>query len=525
MLTTSVALSGLNLVDALVVGDKWGNGVGNGVDLTFSFPYGITNTAQWEQDYSVANEPTLPTGGLSNLEQQAASNALQQWANVADIQFSQVEDIGSQFGVLRITLIDDQSAAGTWGWAYFPSSYGECGGDIWINQQVISSDWAVGSSNFSSLLHEIGHALGLKHPFEDGVTLPAQSDSNQYTLMSYSEHPFANYRSVEQTLHSYSYEIEAIQPSTPMLYDIAAIQYLYGANMNYATGDNVYSFDPETPFFMTLWDAGGVDTISVESFQEGCKIDLRAGQFSSLTILSDELPAWSTVEDDEILYDGTDNLAIAYQVTIENAIGGQGDDLLIGNNVDNVFRAGGGNDTIYGQGGIDTLVRLDTYSSCTVEKQGANLLFTIAGEDEGADHIENVERIVFGDIGLALDLDAAAGTTAKILGATFGAASVANTAFVKIGLDLLDDGMSDVTLAALAINAAGAESNAQIVDLLWTHLVGSHPSAAEAQPFIDQLDNGLNPGALGMMAANLELNTENIGLIGLAESGLLFDLA
>ena len=51
--------------------------------------------------------------------------------------------------------------------------------------------------------------------------------------------------------------VDYIVSSTPMVYDIAAIQYLYGANMNHNSGDTTYSFDPDTPFIEAIWDAGG----------------------------------------------------------------------------------------------------------------------------------------------------------------------------------------------------------------------------------------------------------------------------
>ncbi len=133
-----------------------------------------------------------------------------------------------------------------------------------------------------------------------------------------------------------------VTPDTPMLYDVAAIQYLYGVNTSYRTGDDVYTFAPDTPFFRTIWDAGGTDTISVSNFAKGCIIDLRAGHFSKITIESASR-TWSVAT-----YDGTNNLAIAYGSVIENAIGGSGPDSITGNDVANHLSGGGGNDIISG---------------------------------------------------------------------------------------------------------------------------------------------------------------------------------
>jgi hypothetical protein len=51
----------------------------------------------------------------------------------------------------------------------------------------------------------------------------------------------------------------------------------------------------------------------------------------------------------------TYNIAIAYGVWIENAVGGGGNDSLTGNDVDNLLVGGGGADLMFGNAGRDTL--------------------------------------------------------------------------------------------------------------------------------------------------------------------------
>jgi len=122
---------------------------------------------------------------------------------------------------------------------------------------------------------------------------------------------------------------------------------------------------------------------------------------------------------------------------------------------------------------------------------------------------------------VALDLDGNAGTTAKTLGAVFGAASVSIPQYVGIGLALMDGGTGYFDLMTAALNAQGATTASAEVDLLWTNLFGSAPSAAEAAPYIEMLDNGsLNAGHLGMLAADLDLNKININLVGLQQTGI-----
>ena len=101
------------------------------------------------------------------------------------------------------------------------------------------------------------------------------------------------------------------------------------------------------PFIRTIVDAGGTDTISVANFARGCLIDLREGCFSSIRIPSDPLPP-GYVENNPGIYDGTDNLAIAFGTRIENAVGGSGTDRLVGNTLANRLDGAGGNDTLVG---------------------------------------------------------------------------------------------------------------------------------------------------------------------------------
>jgi serralysin len=99
----------------------------------------------------------------------------------------------------------------------------------------------------------------------------------------------------------------------------------------------------------------------------------------------------------------------------------------------------------------------------------------------------------------------------------FGKASLSNKNYVGIGLHFLDSGWTYDNLAALALDAAGAKTNDQIVSLLWTNVIGFIPSAADKQPFIALLENGMSPGALAHLAADSSINKININLIGFIE--------
>jgi hypothetical protein len=121
---------------------------------------------------------------------------------------------------------------------------------------------------------------------------------------------------------------------------------------------------------------------------------------------------------------------------------------------------------------------------------------------------------------IAFDIDKNAGTTAKILGAVFGKDSVSNKSYVGIGLHFLDAGWTYDNLAGLALDAAGAKSNDQIVTTLWKNVFGTTATSADKAPYIALLENGMTPGTLAHLAADSSFNTTNIKLVGLLQTGI-----
>ena len=132
----------------------------------------------------------------------------------------------------------------------------------------------------------------------------------------------------------------------------------------------------------------------------------------------------------------------------------------------------------------------------------------------------NATRVAIGTRHIALDLEGNAGAVVRVLGAVFGKTAAANKEYVGIGLDLMDKGMSYTTLAGLALGAAGATTNDQIVTLLWTHVVESAPNAADKAAVVAMLEAGMSAGELARLAADTPLNAANINLVGLTQTGI-----
>ena len=332
----STILTGNNLIDALVCGTRWVSTL-----ITYSFP---DANSYWSQDpikgygpsTNPEEEPWSPTfSPLSSSDQTYFNEALQQWENVANIQFQFIPESSSNVGDIRIAY--SFLASGAEAHAYLPTNGAANAGDIWVNSDSTSATdvWKPGSYPFLAIMHEIGHSLGLKHPFSGSPTLPVSWDTKSLTIMSYS--------AIAGDQNSYF----SFDSTTPMLLDILAIQSLYGPN-NTSSGDNNYFFDDTKTYHETIWDSGGTDWIVYTGSQDST-IDLREGHGSSIGN-----PVYveyaNTTNETQVF-----NVWIAYHAVIENAAGGSWNDYIVGNDAGNILDGGNGNDTLIGGAGNDFL--------------------------------------------------------------------------------------------------------------------------------------------------------------------------
>ncbi|MGK7865631.1 M10 family metallopeptidase [Falsiroseomonas sp. E2-1-a20] len=266
-----------------------------------------------------------------------------------------------------------KSSAPSTAWAYYPN--GREGGDVWFGNRATFDAPKLGNYAFLVAVHEIGHALGLKHPHEswNGFgPMPREWDMLEFTVMSYRSHAALS-TTGGYVNGTFDY------PQGWMMLDIAALQHLYGADYTMQAGNTVYAWDPATGetlidgirqgapgdgtggagnrVFLTVWDGGGVDTYDLSAYAGGVAVDLAPGAWSvtswtQLALLDSrsglEVKARGNVFNALLHQDDTASL-------IENAVGGAGADTLLGNEAMNHLFGGAGRDLLEGRAGDDVL--------------------------------------------------------------------------------------------------------------------------------------------------------------------------
>jgi Ca2+-binding RTX toxin-like protein len=379
-------LSGSAYIDGVLGEYKWATN-----SVTYSFP---TNGSYYGNSYGTAENITN-FGSLGAVQQATARNALKTYASVANLTFTEIGETATEHADVRLAVSDKTPSA----WAYLPNTAAE-GGDVWFNSSNgYFTSPAKGNYAFMVFLHEIGHALGLEHTHE-GNLMPRDRDSLEYTVMSYRSYVGGS------TTAGYTNETWGYAQSL-MMYDIAAVQHMYGANYATNGGNSTYSWNAATgemaingvrqgapggnKVFLTIWDGGGNDTYDLSGYATNLNVDLRPGEWTKTSAAQLAKLHW----DGSKVAVGNIANALLFQgdtrSLIENAIGGSGNDSLTGNDGINLLRGGGGSDKLYGLGGADTLsggAGTDIFDFNSVKDSLSSARDTIQDFVRGVDRID-----------------------------------------------------------------------------------------------------------------------------------------
>ena len=445
--------------------------------------------------YSAATEMAEGFTPFNDIQKQNAIAVLKYIETVTALLFVQTNEVlESNTLVFAFNTQEEDSYA----YAYLPEIH-PLGSDIYMAIHPTNETMSVGTEGALTLIHEIGHALGLKHPHEEAEgsgevsVLPADEDSVANTVMSYEESTVANFKFEFNTL------------------DIAALHYIYGPNPNARASDDTYELSSTQTNF--IWDGAGIDTINASKLEAGVTLHLTPGYHDFVG------------ESAASIVTAPGQITVNFGTTIENIIGSAFNDALYGNAQANVITGNGGSDTIDGGDGTDIAIYSESLSAITLSsrKEDGSFTWEITLANGDKDTLVNVERLSFNDTRVALDLDGHAGSTAKLLGAFLGSAGVSNKSFVGLGLQYLDAGGTYESLMELAISTVFGETpnSRSVVATFYQNLTGQQAPESVIDTYASLLDDGdLSLLSLSLQVADNEINLSNINLVGLSSTGI-----
>ncbi|HTV69122.1 MAG TPA: matrixin family metalloprotease [Rhizobiaceae bacterium] len=244
------SLTGRPEIDSLTRGVKWGGAVGTGATVTYSFPGTGGSESYWSSSYPPA--PLAHITYMSADERAAIRDVLSIFSMYANIKFVEVTD-GRSVGQMRFAKSNIDGFGGKLAVAY-PIANNPQAGDVWFDRSdpLSGLTGTVGAARYVAL-HEIGHALGLKHPNEGAIQSSLNMDPANSVMGPVIPTIGGMYGSW----------------ASPMLNDVLALQRLYGKNIHFNTDNTLYNANKLWQTFggsgthSALWDAGGIDTLVI----------------------------------------------------------------------------------------------------------------------------------------------------------------------------------------------------------------------------------------------------------------------
>ncbi|MDP3651270.1 MAG: DUF4347 domain-containing protein [Rhodoferax sp.] len=270
--------------------------------------------------YDTSAEDAYQFSGFNTAQKTFSKLALTYISSVLNLAFVEVSDPAAVSTISFGNNAQNSSA----GYAFYPSS-SFMGNDVFLDKNTPGNLAPVdGQYAALTLIHELGHSLGLEHPFpgsSDAPYLTGAEDSSQWTVMSYND-------------NSAQYHL-AYSPL-----DIAALQYLYGVSSTAKAGNDTYTLNASSANF--IWDGAGVDSMDASALAQAVTLYLEPGY-------------WGHIGSKAATITAAGQVTVNFGTVIENLIGGAGDDFLYGSAGANSISGGFGADTLNPGSGADVV--------------------------------------------------------------------------------------------------------------------------------------------------------------------------
>ena len=353
--------------------------LGTEVQIPFSF---LTTPASY-----ASAEDKNGFNAFTDAEMAATRQILTEISKLIKVTFVEVAETAITDGIRFANNTQETSA----GYAVFPQpnddgiSFLQTSGDLYMaSNQFSNLTFAPGTYEYATLVHEIGHALGLNHPGNYNAGEPPKAEAGNYLASSEDNRWVStmSYNSVPQEQSRTFFGI----------YDMLALKYLYGSRA-YNSEDTEYAFiDWHGQALHIINDTGGIDTIDASASSVGVKIDLEPGKHSSIGTLADGSTA------------AINNVSIAFDALIENVLGSRFDDILLGNSASNLFIGGAGNNSINGEGGLDIAAFSGARNTYSLQNRSNGVFAVEKPNSQGSDLVVNVEALKFSDMSINLSI-------------------------------------------------------------------------------------------------------------------------
>ena len=528
-------------VQAVMMNYRWtadAQGAQAAKSLTYYFP---TASSDYTTNVNYPEAALLSSfTPLNSFEQKAARAAFDLVSSYTNLTFKAAATGQGSDATFRFAKYSDKGSE-----ANFPTNNGNynpidarAAGDIFLgNNGTISTDAFYGTDQFNTIMHEMGHAFGLKHGHDgkyNGALDPSVND-NEFSVMTYSS--WMGTPDGALTLAR-----DGSSPQSYMMYDISALQAYYGANFSKVGTTSIYKWDPTgkewlngalapdtgtsstNKILTTIWTGGATATYDFSNYNENGNYDLRPGKWSTFSSAQlADLNSKADANTTEYQAQGNVYNALLYnkdtRSEISNIVVGNGNDKIMGNDLSNFITLGTGNDTVDGAGGINTVSLSGIKSNYNVNNNNGTITVTaLSPISGGIDTLTNIQQIKFADITTVYDLTSANDQSIYLLyKAAFG--RMPDNAGFRYWATTAD--VNKLPILSIAENMVGSNEftskygsnidNQQYVAELYTNVLGRPADVAGATFWLDNLNNGMGRDQVLVAFAQ---SPENVSLTG-----------